>query len=81
MALLSSSDYPAIRALIDTALTAEELPDAAIGYDQVVGVLLTELAQAGWVAHIDHTERRVLLANVQGHLAFGIATALELAHV
>lgn len=37
MALLSSSDYPAIRALIDTALTAEELPDAVIGYDQVVG--------------------------------------------
>ena len=37
MALLSSSDYPAIRALIDTALTAEELPDAAIGYDQIVG--------------------------------------------
>lgn len=37
MALLSSSDYPAIRALIDTELTADELPDAAIGYDQVVG--------------------------------------------
>lgn len=37
MALLSSLDYPAIRALLDTTLTSEELPDAAIGYDQVVG--------------------------------------------
>ena len=37
MALLSSADYPAIRALLDTTLTSEELPDAALGYDQVVG--------------------------------------------
>jgi hypothetical protein len=37
MALLSSGDYPAIRALIDTALTSGELADAAIGYDQVIG--------------------------------------------
>jgi len=37
MALLSSSDYPAIRALVDTTLTVEELPDAVLGYDQVVG--------------------------------------------
>lgn len=37
MALLSSSDYPAIRALVDTTLTVGELPDAVIGYDQVIG--------------------------------------------
>jgi len=37
MALLSSSDYPAIRSLIDTTLTTEELPDATIGYDQFIG--------------------------------------------
>mgnify|MGYP001192831459 CR=1 FL=1 len=37
MALLGSSDYPAIRAAIDISLTATDLPDATIALDLYAG--------------------------------------------
>ena len=33
MAILSSADYPAIRAALDVSLTAQQLPDATIAQD------------------------------------------------
>jgi len=37
MAILSSADYPEIRAAIDVALDDDDLSDAVIGYDIYVG--------------------------------------------
>lgn len=43
MAILSSSDYPAIRAALDVGLNAQQLPDATIGLDTFVGAAEAEL--------------------------------------
>lgn len=43
MAILTSSDYPAIRAALDVGLNAQQLPDATIALDTFVGAAEAEL--------------------------------------
>ncbi len=43
MAILSSSDYPAIREALDVGLTLQQLPDATIGRDIFLGAAEAEL--------------------------------------
>lgn len=43
MAILSSTDYPAIRAALDVGLNVQQLPDAIIGEDIFVGAAEAEL--------------------------------------
>ena len=43
MTILSSTDYPAIRAAPDVGLNAQQLPDAIIGEDIFVGAAEAEL--------------------------------------
>lgn len=43
MAILSSAEYPAIRAALDVGLNAQQLPDATIGQDIFVGAAEAEL--------------------------------------
>lgn len=43
MAILSSADYPAIRAALDVSLNAQQLSDATIGQDIFVGAAEAEL--------------------------------------
>ena len=43
MAILSSADYPAIRAALDVSLNAQQLTDATIGQDIFVGAAEAEL--------------------------------------
>ena len=43
MTILSSADYPAIRAALDVSLNAQQLTDATIGQDIFVGAAEAEL--------------------------------------
>lgn len=43
MAILTSADYPAVRAALDVALNEQQLPNATIGQDIFVGAAEAEL--------------------------------------
>lgn len=43
MPLLTSTDYPSIRAAIDISLTATDLPDATIALDIFIGAAMREV--------------------------------------
>jgi hypothetical protein len=43
MAILSSADYPAVRAALDASLNPQQLPDATIAQDIFVGAAEAEL--------------------------------------
>jgi hypothetical protein len=67
MPLLTSADYPSIRALVDTGLTQEQLPDTTIALDVFLGagqdaVLQRDpLAETRTGAQLDRARRAAML--------------------